>query len=157
MGTVFYINEIATFAIEREQESYDLYKELAEKVEKQELKEVFQTLMEEEQKHKVFYSELLSAVEDKRIPGVGAPEGEEYDAYMRALIDDRRTVKTPPVDMGNIQEVLDFAIAREKDAVLFYVGLENYVPEKDRPTVKTIIKEEGTHIVKLTELKKKFS
>ena len=157
MGTVFYINEVVTFAIEREQESYDLYKELAEKVKKQELKEVFQTLMEEEKKHKMFYSAFLAGVEEKRIPGVGAPEGEEYDAYMRALIDDRRTVKSPPVDMGNIQEVLDFAIAREKDAVLFYVGLENYVPEKDKPTVKTIIKEEGKHIVKLTDLKKEFS
>ena len=25
MGTIFYINEIVNFAIEREQESYDLY------------------------------------------------------------------------------------------------------------------------------------
>lgn len=157
MSALFYINEVVTFAIEREQESYDLYKELSEKVEKQEAKNIFQALMEEEKKHKVFYSELLSSVEEKRIPGVGAPEGEEYDAYMRALIDSRRTVKEPNIDMANIQEVLDFAIAREKDAVLFYVGLENYVPEKDKLIVKGIIKEEGNHIVKLTGLKKEFN
>ena len=155
MATLFYINEVVNFAIEREQESYDLYKELAEKVEKQEAKEIFQTLMEEERKHKMFYSAFLAGVEEKRTPG--APEGEEYDAYMRALIDARRTVKEPTIDISNIQEVLDFAIAREKDAVLFYVGLENYVPEKDRPTVKSIIKEEGNHIVKLTALKKQFA
>ena len=121
MGTLFYINEVVTFAIEREQESYDLYKELAEKVDKQELKTIFQTLMEEEKKHKVFYSELLSTVNAKHTPG--ALESEEYDTYMRALIESRRTVKQPKADLSQLGEVLDFAIAREKDAVLFYVGL----------------------------------
>jgi rubrerythrin len=154
MGTLFYIHEVVNFAIEREQESYDLYKELAEKVENQELKTIFQTLMAEEKKHKVFYFELLSAVDEKRSPG--APEGEEYDAYMRTLIEARRTVKKPNVDVSNIHEVLDFAIEREKDAVLFYVGLENYVPERDRLIVKGIIKEEGSHIVKLADLKKEL-
>ncbi len=155
MGTLFYINEVVNFAIEREQESYDLYQELSEKVEKQEFKEIFQTLMEEEKKHKVYYSGLLSTVEEKWTPSA---EGyDEYEDYMRTLIDSRRTVKKPEINMGNIQEVLDFAIGREKDAVLFYVGLENYVPEKDKPTVKTIIKEEGSHIVKLTNLKKEFA
>jgi rubrerythrin len=154
MATLLYVNEVINFAIEREQESYDLYKKLAEKVEKPRLKAIFQTLMGEEKKHKEFYSSFLSTLEEKQSPGVS--EGEEYDTYMRTLIDSRRTVKEPPVNLENIQEILDFAIGREKDAVLFYVGLENYVPEEDRQTVKNIIKEEGTHIVKLTHLKKEF-
>jgi rubrerythrin len=83
-------------------------------------------------------------------------EDEEYVAYMRTLIDSRRTVKEPKIDLDNIVEILDFAIAREKDAVLFYVGLENFVPDEDKSTVKTIIKEEGNHIVKLTNLKQQF-
>jgi rubrerythrin len=151
MAVLLYMNEIVSFAIEREQESYALYKALAEKVDQTEAQEVFQVLMAEEQKHKDFYAGLLSDVEKKQSPGVS--EGEEYDAYMRTLIDARRTVKEPNVDVNNIPEVLDFAIAREKDAVLFYVGLENYVPEEDKPMVKTIIKEEGTHIVTLTNVK----
>ena len=155
MGTLFDINEIVNFAIEREQESYNLYKNLAEKVERQELKEIFQALMEEEKKHKVYYSELLSTTEQKRTPS--AQGYDEYNEYMRTLIDARKTVKEPQIDSGDIQEVLDFAIEREKDAVLFYIGLENYVPEKDQPTVKTIIREEGTHIVKLTAIKKQFA
>jgi rubrerythrin len=85
------------------------------------------------------------------------PEDDEYAAYMRTLIDSRRTVKEPTIDLNNLTEVLDFAIAREKDAVLFYVGLENFVPGEDKPTVKTIIKEEGNHIVKLTNLKQQFA
>jgi rubrerythrin len=152
MGTLFYINEIVSFAVEREQESYDLYKELAESVEKPEFKQVFQTLMQEEQKHKAYYSDMLSTVQEKWTPSA---EGyDEYDAYMRTLIESRRSVKAPPIDMQNIAEVLDFAISREKDAVLFYVGLENYAPDEHKATIRAIIKEEGSHIVKLTNVKK---
>lgn len=155
MGTLFYINEIVTFAIEREQESYELYKELSEKIEEKDVKEVFKTLMEEEQKHKVYYSELLSGIEERRTPGTHADD--EYDDYMRTLIDSQRTVKAPSTGLDNIQEILDFSIAREKDAVLFYTGLENYVPEENTATVRDIIKEEAQHIVKLSKLKKSLS
>ncbi|MBD3308504.1 hypothetical protein GF339_18910 [candidate division KSB3 bacterium] len=155
MANIFYINEIVNFAIEREQESYALYKDLADKVQDPEPKQVFQTLMAEEQKHKELYTELLSKVEHKRTPS--AQGYDEYDDYMRTLIDSRRTVKQPNVGLENIPEVLDFAIEREKDAVLFYTGLENYVSANDQPTIKDIIREEGSHIVKLTRLKGNFT
>ena len=110
--------------------------------------------MNEEKKHKALYTELLATVEQKRTPS--ADGYDEYDEYMKALIDSQRTVKQPPIDLGKILDVLNFAIEREKDAVLFYVGLENYVSEEDRPTIKTIIQEEGSHIVKLSALKKQL-
>jgi rubrerythrin len=154
MATLLYINEVVNFAIEREQESYTLYKELSEKVESEEAQNLFRVLMQEEESHKAFYTSFLSTIETKQSPGVS--EDDEYVAYMKTLIDSRRTVKEPTIDLGNIGEVLDFAIAREKDAVLFYVGLENFVPDDDKSTVKTIIKEEGNHIVKLTNLKQQL-
>jgi rubrerythrin len=75
---------------------------------------------------------------------------------MRTLIDSQRTVKAPPTTLDNLQEILDFAISREKDAVLFYTGLENYVPEEHTVTVRDIIKEEASHIVKLSKLQKRL-
>ena len=154
MAKLLYINEVVNFAIERETESYALYKELSEKVAQGEAKNLFRVLMQEEQAHKTFYTTFLSTIEAKQSPGVS--EDDEYAAYMRTLIDSRRTVKEPTIDLDNLTEVLDFAIAREKDAVLFYVGLENFVSDDDKSTVKTIIKEEGGHIVKLTNLKQQF-
>ncbi len=154
MATLLYMNEVVNFAIEREIESYALYKELADKVEDTDAKNLFRVLMEEEQSHKIFYTTFLSTIEAKQTPGV--TEDDEYAAYMKTLIESQRTIKEPNIDLANIPDVLDFAIAREKDAVLFYVGLENFVPDDDKSTVKTIIKEEGTHIVKLTNLKQQF-
>lgn len=155
MATLLYINEVINFAIERETESAALYQELANKVEQPDAKNLFTVLVGEEQAHKRFYSTFLSTIEAQQSPGV--TEDEEYAAYMKTLIDSQRTVKQPEIDMENLLEILDFAIAREKDAVLFYVGLENFVPDEDVSTVKTIIKEEGNHIVKLANLKQQFA
>jgi len=155
MATLLYINEVVNFAIERETESYALYKELAEIVDNVDAKNLFKVLMNEEESHKSFYTTFLSTIEAKHTPGV--TEDEEYAAYMKTLIDSQRTVKTPDIDLSNLMEILDFAIAREKDAVLFYVGLENFVPDDDKSTVKTIIKEEGSHIVKLSNLKQQLA
>ena len=154
MATLLYINEVINFAIERETESYALYKELAERVENADAKNLFKVLMEEEESHKKFYATFLSTIEAKQTPGV--TEDDEYAAYMKTLIDSQRTVKKPTIALANLEEILDFAIAREKDAVLFYTGLENYVPDKDQPTVRVILKEEATHIVKLSKLKQEL-
>ncbi|MCP4398375.1 MAG: hypothetical protein GY801_13895 [bacterium] len=40
---------------------------------------------------------------------------------MRSLIESQQTIKTPPATFDKLQEILDFAIAREKDAKIFIV------------------------------------
>ncbi|GAK54701.1 rubrerythrin subfamily [Candidatus Moduliflexus flocculans] len=151
MGTLFDIHEIVNFAIQREQESLELYRTLAEQVQPQELKNIFLLLMEEERQHRVYYVGLLAALAQQADPSL--QRDEEYDAYMRVLLDSGRISKTLPVDMENLQATIDYAIGREKDAVLFYTGLEQYVPAKDRETVRGIVREEARHIVKLTHIK----
>ncbi len=151
METLFDIHEIVNFAIQREQESFDLYKTLADQVQPQELKDVFLMLMEEERQHRVYYAGLLNALAQQIDPSL--QRDEEYDAYMRILLDSGKASKTPPVEMDNLQATIDFAIGREKDAVLFYTGVEQYVPAKDRDIVRGIVREEARHIVRLTHVK----
>jgi rubrerythrin len=151
MGTLFEIHEIVNFAIQREQESIELYRTLAEQVQPQELKNVFLMLTEEERKHRTYYVGLLETLAQQIDPSL--LRDEEYDSYMRILLDSGKTSKTPPVDMENLQATIDFAIGREKDAVLFYTGLEQYVPVKDRDIVRGIVREEARHVVKLTHVK----
>ena len=151
MGALFDIHEIVNFAIQREQESFELYRTLAEQVQPQELKNVFLMLMKEEGRHREYYATLLEALAQQVDPSL--QRDEEYDAYMRVLLDSGKTSKTLPVDMENLQATIDYAIGREKDAVLFYTGLEQCVPAKDRETVRGIVREEARHIVKLTHVK----
>ena len=176
MAKIFYLSEIVQFAIEREKESYALYKELSKKSNTEDLKKFFSLLMEEEKKHETFYTKLLDTVPKEQSPGV--KEDSEYSAYMQELIRVNRS--TPPLDLDKIAEVkeaIDYAIAREKDAVLFYVGLKNFLPTTNNPTIDAtgihpvtqdlsssydneeidiIIKEEAKHVAQLLLLKQRL-
>ena len=151
MGALFDIHEIVNFAIQRERESFELYRTLAEQVQPQELKNVFLMLMEEERQHQGYYTGLLTSLAQQVDPAW--QRDQEYDAYMRILLDSGKASKTPLVDMENLQATIEFAIGREKDAVLFYTGLEHCVPVKDGETIRGIVREEARHIVKLTHVK----
>lgn len=156
MTKLFYLSEIVKFAIEKEQESIDLYNLLATQVNDDKVKDIFQKLVQEETKHKAYYSDMLSGIKQEQSPGV--KEDAEYQAYMEALITSSRTVPTPSsADMQNVSKVLDYAIAREKDSVLFYSGLKNFIPASAHDHIDIIIHEEERHaaiILKVKELYK---
>jgi len=51
-----------------------------------------------------------------------------------------------------MEEVLQIAIGKEKDSVVFYVGMKEMVPEKfGKNRIGDIIKEEMSHIRLLSE------
>lgn len=176
MAKIFYLSEIVKFAIEREKASFALYKELSDKANTEDLKKFFSLLMEEEEKHEIFYTKLLDTVPKEGSPGV--KEDTEYSAYIQELIQASRS--TPPLDLEkitDIKEAIDYAIAREKDAILFYVGLKNFLPASNNATtdavtthseskdflysydneeIDIIIKEEAKHVAKLLLLKKRL-
>lgn len=143
MSRVFYFNEIIKFAIEKEEESIALYKNLAEKIGNESAKQIFLRLEKEEQKHKLFYSDMLDKDLHEELPEFLA--GEDYDAYMRELIQTSRTAIMPEINIANLNAILDFAVMREKDSVIFYVGLKNYLDDKMQAKIDFIIKEEAKH------------
>ncbi|EKE01536.1 MAG: rubrerythrin [uncultured bacterium] len=153
MTKLFYLSEIVKFAIEKEKESIALYKELSEKVSNNNMKDLFHQLMLDEEKHEDFYVNLLKTVPQEQSPGV--KENEEYDAYMQELIFTSRAV--PHLRLENLTDIksaLDYAAAREKDSIVFYVGLKNYLPEHNKEKIDPIINEESRHMAKLLFLKK---
>lgn len=143
MSRVFYFNEIIKFAIEKEDESIALYKNLAEKINDETARKIFLRLEDEEKKHKLFYSEMLDKDLHEELPEFLA--GEDYDAYMRDLIATSRTAIMPEINVANLNAILDFAVMREKDSVIFYVGLKNYLDQKMQAKVDLIIKQEAKH------------
>lgn len=148
MSKVLYLSEIVKFAIEKEQESYALYKNLHDMSSAPKLKALFKTLMEQEQHHEEFYKEMLTKVAEDQSPGV--QEDDAYDAYMQELIAASRTVPTvAELDFDNHKVVIDYAIAREKDSILFYTGLKNFVQESVHTAIDKIIQEEGKHVAML--------
>ncbi|CAL7962950.1 Rubrerythrin [Gammaproteobacteria bacterium] len=153
MTKLFYISEVVKFAIEKEKESTALYKGLGEGASTKNIKDLFHQLMLEEEKHEDFYTKLLETTPKEQSPGVA--EDTEYEAYMQELIRASRSI--PSLDTHKLTDMkiaLDYAIAREKDSILFYVGLKNYLPAHDKTKVDAIIKEESQHMAKLLLSKK---
>ncbi len=58
-------------------------------------------------------------------------------------------IKTP-------EAALDAGIGFEKDAILFFGGLANFVDPKAREVIKELIAEEQMHMLQLFEMKKKL-
>ena len=55
-----------------------------------------------------------------------------------------------------IQEIIDIAIGLEKESILFYLGLKDFVPpEYGQDKLDRIIREEQRHIVQLKSFRKK--
>ena len=53
-------------------------------------------------------------------------------------------------EQPTVRDILDFAIERERDSIMFYVGVKELVPKKlGRDKIETIINEEMSHIVLL--------
>lgn len=152
MAKVFYLSEIFKFAVEKEIESAELYSKLAENASVTEAKSLFLLLLQEEKKHKDIYSSMLSSIKDDQPLEENTSE---YLDYMQEMITaGRSVVPLSNEQMANLKIVLDFALAREKDSVIFYNGLKNFVKAADVSTIDAIIKEESKHIALLSKLKK---
>lgn len=155
MSKLFYLSEVVKFAIEKEQESFELYQKLATQVDVIEVRAIFEVLAREETKHKDFYSTMLAGVANEQSPGVR--EDDEYKAYMDELIaSGRRTVALTAADFKDVKKVLDYAIAREQDSVLFYSSLKHFVTADAGVKIDAIIREEEKHAAILLQVKSRY-
>jgi len=155
MSKLFYLSEIIQFAIEKEKESFALYEGLASKATAPESKKLFHMLMQEEQKHEDFYTKMLSHVSEERSPG--APHDAEYQSYLQELIASSRKAVKPLEDvLTNTKDAIVYAIDRERDSIVFYIGLEHFVSSEEQAKVHAIAREEAKHMAMLINLKRNF-
>lgn len=112
--------------------------------------------MLEEKKHEDFYSQMLHSTKIENSPGVR--EDDEYFLYMKELIESSRTA--PAFTIANVEHnlknAIDIAAARERDSIVFYVGLKNLVSSASHAAIDGIIKEEAKHLAKLIGIKAKL-
>ena len=152
MAKIFYLSEVINFAISKEKESFSLYQDLSNKTNNEDERNLFHQLMQEEKQHEAFYTDLLTAIPKEQTTGV--KENEEYDAYMQELISASKSVAVLDLEKNpDIKKIIVYAIAREKDSILFYVGLKNYLPPNNSDKIDIIIRKEAQHMAKLYLLK----
>jgi rubrerythrin len=151
------IHDVVNFAVRIEENGEQFYREAAEIVSDQSVRELFERLAREETGHKKTFERLLSSLGDYRPPETY--EG-EYLAYLTAFIDGRAVFKDHPkipelAKASSVAGALDFAIQRELDSILFYQEMRKFVSGTSHiETIDLIIDEEKMHFAILSKLRR---
>lgn len=129
------VNEILEFAIASEEESYQFYTGLAEKMDKEYMKKVFQSFAKEELGHK---AKLL-----------GIKEGKEFKPTDKKIMDLKiadYVVDIDPDQELDYQGALIVAMKKEKAAFKLYTDLaQAAADEKLMNTLLGLAQEEAKH------------
>ena len=158
MADTFSPQEILKIAIKVEENGKKLYGILEEKAKDGKIKSVWRYLKEQEDVHRKVFQEMLDNVGDYIVyefnPG-------EYEAYVKAIaasyIFTTRLVERKIKDgFGSDREAIDFGIHIEKESILTYTALREYVQTAKQAVLDKVIKEEKSHLVKLAALKEEL-
>jgi rubrerythrin len=153
VAKIFNFSEIIKFAIEKEIQSFQLYKKLAEQAKNKTIKEMLTDLMQQEHKHEEYFEKML--LDFKNTNEISAYD-EEYKLYVQEMIAaGRKKGLIKNLDYNNLDSIVKFAVGREQDSILFYSALRNLLKQPEQThNIDNIIFQEGQHIKKIFEIKK---
>ncbi|MBP8984867.1 MAG: ferritin family protein, partial [Syntrophobacterales bacterium] len=141
---IFDASDIFQFAVRIEENGERFYRQAATVFDNEEVKHLFNSLADEEVKHKKYFSTLLSQIESydppETYPG-------EYMEYLRNYLDNKVVFSSHATkdEFGGVKDALsalDFAINREVDSILYYSEAKNFVSKSQHGEIDKIITEE---------------
>ncbi len=154
--TIFSVREVIEQAIQTEKTGNEFYTAMAKKFhENNELKKLFETLAAQEIKHEQVFTALKNKIKDE------APEGwDEVALYLKAIVDSefflgKDKSLSAVRNVNSSAEAIKFALGFERETLLYYYGLRDMIQEKK--VIDEVIKEEKSHIVWLSALRKSFA
>jgi rubrerythrin len=157
MSNVFNAAEIIDMGIEKEKMRRDFYGRVAKEFKENDLKKLFGDLHDWEDEHIKIFTGIRDSVADEEI--AESYQG-EFTAYIRSLVDDKLYSQVTASSFAkNIKTPLDaiqWGIAFEKDAILFFGELIDYMPSHNKDKVRLLVNEEKKHIIYLSELRAKY-
>lgn len=154
MSVLFSGNEIVDIAVKIEENGRAFYLAAAERAEDENLKAVLEKLANDEVEHKTTFQALYKSDQDYSLqPGYN----EEVDAYIKAMASAQvfapgKSVSELVGEAKDIFAVLTLAMGAEKDSVLYYSEIKDWVQPKDKDVVQTVIAQEKDHLKQLTDL-----
>jgi rubrerythrin len=148
--------EVIEMAVKTEETGHKFYSQVAKKTKSKLLAQLFNFLASEELKHWKAFKKLYNTIKDD--PRAMPFNLDEMSLYLKAITDSKfflgsdkalsfiSKVKTP-------NALLDYALAFEKETLLFYLEIINFVNRKYKTLVDKIVTQEKHHIRKLSEMK----
>lgn len=153
MSTKFNVNEIFEIAIQIERNGAYFYKRCSQVIPEGSIKDLLVLLADVELKHEQIFLALLDQVKHSMRIAENFDPDDEALQYLHAMADGHVfDVSTDPAGQitGNesIEDILNTAMGREKESIIYYLGLKDFVPAGlGRDKIDVIIREEMSHVV----------
>jgi rubrerythrin len=158
MKVRFNVDEVLEIAQQIERNGADFYRRAAELQQDASARAMLQELAAMEEEHEKTFSEMRAGLtDDERKEVTYDPEG-ELPLYLRALADKSVFQRKPKpseqlTGKESVADVLRLAIGLEKDSIVFYLGMHDFVPARLGGTrIDEIVKEEMGHVASLGDL-----
>ncbi|MFB0554902.1 MAG: ferritin family protein [Phycisphaerae bacterium] len=155
MSISFNAIEVFEIAERIERNSVKFYHRAAEAFSDQDLSEILLSLAEFEKEHEETFANMRKQISNKEWDLITFDPEDEMTLYLRTIADSHIfDLKKDPSeqlkDKETAEDILKYAIEAEKNSIIFYLGLKNFVPTKaGKDKVDEIIKEEMDHIAEL--------
>jgi rubrerythrin len=159
MSIFFSGTEILEVAMGLERNGEVFYKAMADKTPGRDAKATYDYLAGEERKHLNTFKSMQDSAGSYQPPETYPGE---YMLYLKSLIDnavfkDSADAQRRADGAAGESEAFDIGIQAEKDSILFYTEMQNFVGTNDRKIVNDILNEERTHLKQLAELKQQIA
>lgn len=162
MSYDFSADEIFEMAIRIEQNGAKFYRKASKNQSDKLNREMLEKLAVMEDHHKLTFETLKKTLSDaEKIETVFDPNNESSQ-YLAAMVDSHGGEGSPDAADAltgeeSIKEIINIAINLEKESILFYIGLKDFVPPKyGQDKIDKIINEERRHIIQLNSFRDKI-
>ncbi len=146
MGFDFTASDIMEMAVEIEKNGAKFYRESAEMFSDPETKNLLLELAAMEDEHEKRFLTMKKSLEGMENPSTVFDPNNESVQYLKALAG-LRVFYEKETPKESLMDVLKSAISAEKESIVFYVGMKDFVPERyGRQWIDDIIREEMGHI-----------
>ncbi|MFP4681837.1 MAG: ferritin-like domain-containing protein [Chitinispirillaceae bacterium] len=157
MSQVFNAEEIFSIGIQIEKNGRLYYQTVADNSSDQELKTLFSSLARWEENHIEIFEKLSSEMpENQKYQNLFDPD-DSVHLYLKAVADSHIFVKNSDIEKLALScnspgDALELALQFEKDSVVFYSSMKEFVREDlGRNQLDKLIHEELTHVGQITK------
>ena len=157
MPKEFTAGEIFEMAVQMERNGARFYREASKQLKSPAARQLVEDLAEMEDTHEKVFIALKAELSDSARLDWSYDPDDRAVKYLQAMVEGK--VFPPQADSGEqlsgregVEEIFSLAIGKEKDSIVFYLGLKELVPERQgKDKIDEIIQEEMSHITLLSQ------
>ncbi|MFA6281006.1 MAG: ferritin family protein [Candidatus Omnitrophota bacterium] len=155
MTNIFSPQEILRIAVKVEEKGKKLYEILEKKSSDKKVTNLWKYLKEQEEIHRKTFQDMLDGIGDYVVAEVTPGE---YGAYIKAIASGyiftvELMEKKINESFASDLEAVEFGLYIEKESILTYSALREYITLEKQPVLDKVIVEEKEHLIKLMLLR----